>query len=189
MKKKEVIKLLGIIAAAYPNMKEVDEVTVAIWYECLKDVDVKPAQAAVKKHILESIFPPSIADIRKQVVAVTMPEGQKLDGATAWGEVVSAIKNYGIYREKEALASMSETTRKVVKYMGWREICLSENPGVVRGQFLKMYDAITQREKQNQLLPETFRQEIKQITGQSNIINGLIANMDMNKNQEKNMQN
>lgn len=181
MKKKEVIKLLGIIAAAYPNMKEVDEATVALWYECLKDVDVKPALVAVKKHILESIYPPSIADIRKQITEITMPKEQKIDGATAWGEVVSAIKNYGIYREEEALASMSPLTQRVVKYMSWQEICLSDNPGVVRGQFLKMYETIAEQEKRDMLLPDSFKQEMKQIAKNSNPITGLIESMDMNK--------
>lgn len=182
MKKPEVIKLLGMLAAAYPNMKEIDEITVALWYDCLKDVDTEPAVLAIKKHILESPFPPSIADIRKQVAAVTMPEGQKLDGATAWGEVIKAIKEYGYYREKEALASMSPLTQRVVKYMSWQEICLSDNPGVVRGQFLKMYETIAEREKQGRLLPESFKQEMKMIAEKNNPIAGLIEGMDMNKN-------
>lgn len=163
MTKPEVIKLLAIIAAAYPNMKEVNEVQINIWYDCLKDIDVKVALTAIKKHILESTFPPSIADIRKQVAEITMPETAKLDGTTAWGEVLKAIKEYGYYREEEALANMSPMTAKVVKYMGWREICLSEQPDVIRGQFLKMYEILSNREKQDRLLPLDFKQNMEQI--------------------------
>lgn len=165
MTKAETIKLLGMLSAAYPNMKEITELTVSIWHECLKDIDVNIALVAIKKNILESTYPPSIADIRKQIAEITTPEEMKIDSATAWGEVMNAIQNYGFYREAEALQSMSPITKKVVKYMSFREICLSENIGVTRGQFLKMYDVMAQREKQNNLLPESLNSEIKRISG------------------------
>ncbi|SCG82697.1 hypothetical protein DW1_1124 [Proteiniborus sp. DW1] len=179
MTKPEVIKLLAMLAAAYPNMKEVNEVQINLWYDCLKDIDTKVALAAIKKHILESTFPPSIAEIRKQVMEVATPANEKLDGASGWGEVIKAIKEYGYYREKEALESMTPVTRKVVKYMGWQEICHSEKPDVVRGQFLKMYETVAEREKQDRLLPETFREEIKQISENTKAIAGLVSSMDM----------
>mgnify|MGYP000374152265 CR=1 FL=1 len=182
MRKSDVIKLLGMLSAAYPNMKEVNEVTVGLWFDCLKDVDVEPALMAIKKHILESPYPPSIADIRKQIAEITTPKEDKLDAAEAWGEVVKAIQKYGSYREIEALESMSPTTRKVVKYMSWREICLSENIGVTRGQFLKMFSVIAEREKQDRLLPESFKEEIKQISENEKVIAGLISSMDMGEN-------
>lgn len=181
MEKPEVIQLLGVIAAAYPNMKEIDKATVAIWYDCLKDIDTNTALVAVKKHILENSYPPTIADIRKQITEVTVLANERLDCATAWGEVEKAIRDYGSYNETEALESMSPLTRKVVKQIGWREICLSENLSVIRGQFLKMYDAIAEREKRDMLLPDSFKQEMKQIAKNSNPITGLIESMDMNK--------
>lgn len=64
MTKSEVIKLLAMLSAAYPNMKEVDKVTVELWYDCLKDIDVKDGLIATRKHIMESPYPPTIADIR-----------------------------------------------------------------------------------------------------------------------------
>lgn len=171
-----------MLSAAYPHMKEVDEVMVEIWYECLKDVDAEIGIAAIKKNILESPYPPTIADIRKQVSEVTTPEEDRLDGAEAWGEVVKAMGEYGTYRKKEALESMSQTTRKVVKYMGWREICLSENIGVIRGQFLKMYGTVAEREKQNRLLPGDFKKEINKLaeSNKSKVLK-LAENLDMNK--------
>ena len=63
MTKPEVIKLLAMIAAAYPNMKEVDKATVELWHEYLKDLPLKEGLENVKKHIMTSQFPPTIADI------------------------------------------------------------------------------------------------------------------------------
>lgn len=181
MSKLDVIKLLGMIAVAYPNMKEVDDLTVKTWYECLSDIDLEVALAAVKKNILESPFPPTIADIRKQVADVVTLEEDRLDTSKAWGEVVKAMQVHGSYSEIEALKSMSPITRKVVKYIGWREICLSENLGVIRGQFLRMYETVATREKQDRLLPESFKRDIKQIAEQRKTIESLSGNMDMKK--------
>ena len=61
------------------------------------------------------------------------------------------------------MASMSPRTAKVVRYMGWQEICTSERPDVVRGQFMKMYETVANREKQERLLPASLRAEIKEL--------------------------
>lgn len=166
MQKTDVIKILGMISAAYPNMKAVDAAMVEIWFDCLKDIDIEVALTIVKKNILESPFPPTIADLRKQHADVIE---KRVDSTEAWGEVLKAIRSYGSYRESEAIESMSPTVAKTVKYMGWKDICMSEKPDVVRGQFLKMYATVEDREYKDKLLPESFKaalenKKINQIT-------------------------
>ena len=162
MTKTETVKLLAVISAAYPNM-QVTEATVDLWHELLGDQDLNIVLVAVKKLILESPYPPTIADIRKRAVEVMTPPEDRIDAAEAWGEVQRAIRLYGYYREAEALESMSPRTAKVVRWIGWSEICLSEDLGVVRGQFLKMYQQVAEREHKEQLLPVTLRDDIKKI--------------------------
>lgn len=163
MKKTEVVQLLAVINAAFPNM-QITETTVELWHELLGDLDFELAKAAVKKLILESPYPPTIADIRKHVMEITTPPEDRIDAAEAWGEVIRAIWHHGYYCEKEALESMSPRTAKVVRYMGWREICLSEDINVVRGQFIKMYNAVVERERQERLLPAALKEEIKKLS-------------------------
>ena len=160
MTKGETAKLLAVLAAAFPRF-EVDDLKVQVWHEMLGDLDYSLASLAIKKLILESTFPPSIAEVRKAAVEIQTPE--QTNGTQAWGEVIKAIRNFGHYREEEALASMSPRTAYVVKCMGWREICMAEEPGVIRGQFLKMYQQVAEREQKEQLLPPAMRREIKQI--------------------------
>ena len=160
MTKGEVAKLLAVLAASYPRF-EVDDLKVQVWHEMLGDLDYSLASLAIKRLILESTFPPSIAEVRKAAVEIQTPE--QTTGAQAWGEVIRAIRNYGVYREEEALSSMSPRTAYVVKCMGWREICMGEESGVIRGQFLKMYQQVAEREQKEQLLPPAMRREIKQI--------------------------
>jgi len=160
MTKGEVAKLLVVLAASYPKF-EVDDVKVQVWYEMLGDLDYAVASMAVKKIIMQNTFPPAIAEVRKAVTELMNPE--QVTSSEAWGEVTRAIRNYGYYREGEALASMSPTTAQVVRYMGWREICMSEDIGVIRGQFLRMYEQIATREQEKQLLSTTMQTEIKKL--------------------------
>jgi hypothetical protein len=160
MTKGEVAKLLVVLAASYPKF-EVDDVKVQVWYEMLGDLDYAVASMAVKKIIMQNTFPPAIAEVRKAVTELMNPE--QVTSSEAWGEVTRAIRNYGYYREGEALASMSPITAQLVRYMGWREICMSEDIGVIRGQFLRMYEQIATREQEKQLLSPTMQTEIKKL--------------------------
>lgn len=169
----ETSRILSVLAAAYPRF-QVDEagVTLKVWHRMLKDIDYKAAQLAAEKLILESPFPPSIADIRKAAAEVMTPPEERINSAQAWGEVEKAIRCFGYYREKEALESMSPRTAKVVKYMGWQEICLSDQPGVARGQFLKMYKTVSEREEKEKLLPISLKHEIQSLAGGMRMIGG-----------------
>lgn len=160
MTKGEVAKLLVVLAASYPKF-EVDDLKVQVWYEMLGDLDYDVANIAIKKIIMLNTFPPAIAEVRKAAIQISSPRG--LTAAEAWGEVIRAIRDYGYYREKEAMASMSPITAQVVRYLGWREICLSEEPEILRAHFLKMYDQVAAREQEKQLLSPTMQTEIKKI--------------------------
>lgn len=168
MTKKEVVKIFAIISAAYPKFEslnfmrnpELAETTVELWYKMLGDLNYRVIEIAIQKLILESPFPPSISDIRKSAVEIITPANEQLDAATAWGEVEAAIRKFGSWGEQEALESMSPRTAKVVRYLNWQEICLSDKLGVIRGQFISMYGQVEQRENKDRLLPGKLRSEI-----------------------------
>jgi hypothetical protein len=162
MKKSEVLLIHAALMIAYPKLAEPDEATIEMWHRALTDVDYKVAEVAVQKLILESTFPPSIAEVRAAITEITQPAIPT--PAEAWGEVEKAMRLYGYYREKEALSSMSEITRQTVKCMGWADICMSEKPSVTRGQFLKMYEQIANRRRSESLLPQPLKDEIRKLS-------------------------
>lgn len=182
MTKNEAARILAVIAAAYPRFQVDSEgLTLSVWHEMLGDLDYKLVQIAVQKLILESPFPPTISDVRKQVVEIIQDPDDNVDGASAWGEVVQAIRNYGYYRTEEALNSLSPRVRKVASMIGWREICTCEEPGVVRGQFIKMYETYAAREKQDALLPNRLREQIYAIGSGENRLRLIKSDSDKNK--------
>lgn len=171
MKKTEMIRIFAVLTAAYPkfdtfqNPEQLKPI-IEIWTEMFQDAEFNIALVAIKKLILESPFPPTIADVRKQVAEITTPKVNQIDAGQAWGEVMRAVKNYGFYDPEGALKSMSPVTQEVVKRISWREICMQEEEkmGVLRGQFLRIYDSMAQRQKQDALLPLTMQAQIRQIS-------------------------
>lgn len=45
-----------------------------VWFSLLEDLDYKDASAAIQKHMQTSPYPPTVADIRKQIVDIKSPD-------------------------------------------------------------------------------------------------------------------
>lgn len=132
-----------------------------VWYSLLQDLDYTIAQAAIQKYMLINEFPPTIADIRKN--AVSVQAGDKKTWSEGWEEVMKAIENFGSYREEEALESMSEITRKAVKKLGFRNICLSENITADRANFRTIYEQMAENEYTAKQIPLNLSKLIESI--------------------------
>ena len=132
-----------------------------VWYSLLQDLDYTIAQAAIQKYMLINEFPPTIADIRKN--AVSVQAGDKKTWSEGWEEVIKAIGNFGSYREEEALESMSEITRKAVKKLGFRNICLSENITADRANFRTIYEQMAENEYTAKQIPLNLSKLIESI--------------------------
>lgn len=132
-----------------------------VWYSLLQDLDYTIAQAAIQKYMLINEFPPTIADIRKN--AVSVQAGDKKTWSEGWEEVMKAIGNFGSYREEEALESMSEITRKAVKKLGFRNICLSENSTADRANFRMIYEQMAENEYTAKQIPLNLSKLIESI--------------------------
>jgi len=162
--KAQTAVLLGILRVSFPrfyaNATEEDmEASVSMWAYMLSDTTFEIAQMALQRLIATSKFPPTVADMRESIATITTPALP--DSGEAWGEVVAAIRNYGYYRPKEGMESLSEPVLRVVKQMGWRDLCLSENQMADRAHFLKIYEAMQKRAREERLLPDELRGAIE----------------------------
>jgi len=143
MQASEVAKLVSVIAAAYPSF-EVDKARVAVWVQMIGDLDYELAETAVRRHIALTKFPPTIAEIREQ--ALEAARGPEPTGAESWMEFIHGIRRYSLYSELEAMESFCPTTRRVAQAIGWRDAYMSDNVDVLRGQYLRMFDQLRQRD-------------------------------------------
>ena len=138
-----------------PTMEAVE-----IWYQLLQDLDYQTLSAAIQKYMITGKYPPTIAEIRELAIGLT--NGERPIWTDGWEEVIRSIQQYGRYRELEALASMSEITRKVVKSLGYQSLCDSENLMADRAQFRMAFEQLEEKQYQKSLIPGTLAKQIEE---------------------------
>ena len=174
MNKQETAQIITFLAGNYNSIaektKEQKELMLNTWYECLGDLDYNLVLQAIKKTIIESPYMPTIHDVRKNAMEFANPT-TKRTGIEAWEEAYKMICN-GSYMTQEEFDSHSP---EVKKFFGSKEQLKAYstntdfNMDVVRSNFLKQYDILVNREKQQKLLPEKMQ----------NLIGNLANKMDV----------
>lgn len=175
MNKAETIQVITLLAGNYDSIAKKDsmqkQLMVNTWLECLGDLDYKLVLQAVKKTIIESPYPPTIHDIRKNAVEMINPSTQRT-AIEAWNEAYKMICN-GLYMTEEQFEQHSpEVKRFFGDVRQVKEQALVDTDivnSVTKGQFLKQYEVIVNREKEQKLLPQSMRE----------ITNRLIENANM----------
>ncbi|MDF2804431.1 MAG: hypothetical protein K0S61_4336 [Anaerocolumna sp.] len=165
MNNEEFLSVASGLRAAYPNSNFLTtKDSIAIWYDMLKDIDIKIFQYAAKEYISTGKFPPSIADIREKCTGYTqIPIG---DWSEAWETVFRAIRKFGYMQELDALGSMDEITQTCVKRLGYQNICMSENITADRANFREIYEAEAKRRKEQGKIPLQLQEQRQQMIGQ-----------------------
>lgn len=141
--------ILKQLFAAFPNAQVTPE-TVAVYMRLLRDIQPADLQVAVDQSIATCKFLPTVAELRDTLHGLTVV-GQ-LTWGEAWEDVQKEMRRIGSYGVP---AFSSDLTAAVVRSMGWKTLCASENPQTDRAQFRDMYNALAERRGNEQkLLPE-----------------------------------
>lgn len=174
MNKVETVQVITLLAGNYDSIAKKDntqkQLMVNTWQECLGDLDYQLVLQAVKKTIIESPYPPTIHEIRKNAVEIVNPTTQRT-GIEAWEEAYKMICN-GSYMTQEEFDSHSP---EVKKFFGSKEQLKAYstntdfNMDVVRSNFLKQYDVLVNREKQQKLLPEKMQNMIGNLANKMDV--------------------
>jgi hypothetical protein len=177
MTRKETITILTLLSQTYENFeKRMDtdekvESMIMLWTECLGDLDYNLVLQAVKKTIIESPYLPTIHEIRKNAIEMVKPNTSKT-AIEAWNEAYSMICN-GLYMTEEQFEMASPEVKKFFGNVRQvKELAQTDSDTintVTKGQFLKQYETIIEREKQDKLLPEKMQNLIKGLTSKMEI--------------------
>ena len=137
-----------------------DADSVKIWYELLKDLPYELANVAIQRHMATNKFPPTVAEIRAAAVeSVYKP----VDWSDGWEQFRKAVSRYGYYQQEAALNSLDDLTRRVVKRLGWKQLCESENQMQDRANFRMIYEQEQQREEEKAALPTGLKTQIEKL--------------------------
>jgi len=139
MNKVQGAQIVGIIASAYPQWKPTKE-TIEVYVTLLEDLDPVEAKEAVKRLVMASEYPPSVASIRRKVLELL--DGMPLSKSEAWELVMSLVHKHGTYNRP---AIEDGITQMVVNSIGWREICTSTNVDTIRAHFFRLYEELAEK--------------------------------------------
>jgi hypothetical protein len=163
MNRKEIINLLAIATANFPNLQTKDmQPTAVLWEKALKDLEYPTAEKALVKVLSTSKFFPTVADVREAAAQITNP--RVMDAMEAWGLIIKAIRKFGMYRQKEGLESLPADVRAMAERFTWRELCLNENPDTLRAQFRMAWETQSKRENEMRQIPQNIRGLIEDTT-------------------------
>lgn len=172
MTKRDFVNVINLLKALYPNFKfDINnEMMRDAWYSTIEDLEINMTLVAIKKLAMTEHFAPSIQKIRESYATLT--SAKNVDDAEGWGLVMKAIRNFGYMRADEALASLPLEVQKAVEFVGgFKAICESEEPDVVRGQFFKAMKAVNDRVKTNNQLSIDIQNIIGQISSKMEMPN------------------
>lgn len=168
----ETMRILKQLFAAYPQA-QVSEQTVAVYLRMLRDIPPEALQVAVDQAIATSKFLPTVAELRD-----TLHGLRQLDTPSwgeAWEDVMSEMRRIGSYGVPQF---RSRLTEQVVRSMGWKTLCASENPQTDRAQFRDMWNALAARQERTDKLLPGVREWAAQNNGPArlgDLVAGLLA--------------
>ena len=162
MDKQEFGLLAAAIRTYYPKENILpNSQAMELWYRELQDIPYPIAEAALRKWVNTNKWSPSIAEIRE--ITVDVKHGEIPDWGEGWEQVQRAIRRFGSYRPKEALDSLDPLTRKCAERLGFKELCMSENPMADRANFRAIYETLAQRERTSQQIALPLQEAISRI--------------------------
>lgn len=168
MTRDEVINILMVIQAAYPNYKPQDKtVAVNTWYMMLKDYEKEVVEAALKIYIASdtSGFAPAIGQLIDKINIVTAPP--ELNSMTAWGLVSKALSN-GLNGAEKEFEKLPPTVKKAVgspeNLRHWAMSDVRSVETVIQSNFMRTYETELKRQNEELKIPADVRQLISSIS-------------------------
>ena len=178
MTRDDVIKLLMMVQAAYPNYKPQDKtVTVNMWHEMLSEYDSNAVMAAFKAFVMtdSSGFPPSVGQILGVLRKASISDSEsEITALEAWAMVSKALRN-GYYGAEEEFEKLPPLVKKAVgspmNLRNWSQTDLKSIETVVMSQFLSAYKTEQKRAEDLAMIPEGLKGMLIGTAGRK-LING-----------------
>lgn len=200
MTKKETAAMFALISALYPRdekFAKADKEAILAWHEMLEDIPFDVAKAAIKASVATSPFPPQICDIRNYATRLTGE--RRLTADEAWGIAAEVIRTYssrtvpieGFATKRYEFVKFGEPVKarpsgleyeakrhcpkevwEILERMGYADVCASENPDVIRGQFMRAWSNHDKEEYEKRVIGGVLPQFLKDMNLLGNGQNG-----------------
>ena len=166
MTRAEIVALVTLATAAYPAAQAKDpEPVVNAWKLMLPDIPFAVARAAVIKVCRSSPFFPSVAGVVEAARELDPCQEHLPTAAEAWEEVSRLIQDVGPYRAPQYSC---DTVKRAARSIGWRQLCMGENPEADRAHFLRLYESMRSRRRE-----QSECEAALELSGMSNVVKAL----------------
>lgn len=147
----DIAMMTATLSAAFPNWK-VSEWTNEVYYQDLKDIPADELMIAAQHCRAQAgrAFAPSTGEIRGAVMEIRRKAMNVPSAFDAWEELQTQIRlNGGDFGRPVWSSPLVE---RVVRQLGFRNLCLSENPTADRARFIQAYEQLEARALQEEML-------------------------------------
>jgi hypothetical protein len=158
MNKQETAQIITLIAGNYQTVadktREQKQMMINTWHECLNDLQYNVVLSATKKCIIESPYPPTIHDVRKNATEIMNPSDNRTP-IEAWQEAYQMICSGTYMTQNEFNAHSDEVKRFFGSVENLRSYSTNEdfNIDVVRSNFISQYDRICKTTQEIKMIP------------------------------------
>jgi len=138
-----------------------------VYFDLLGDLPAPVLRLAAKRVLLEHRWAnfPTVAELRAAATETARGEVKELSPGEAWALAWAAVGRIDPEvegSEVRATKGLPPAVAESLRAMGVAALCYGDEPvGVVRGQFMKVYEAVAGRRRREALLPLAVRQELR----------------------------
>lgn len=186
MTRPEFAAIMAYIAAATGKSLSAD--ATEVYYELLGDLPAPVLRVTAKRVVLEHKWAtfPTVAELREAAILTASGEVVGLSPAEAWDLAWSAAKKIDLEVEgslQRACARLPPLVVEAMRVFGIATLCSTRGDpvGVVRAQFLKIYEQLQTRDHRVALLPAAVRREIAAASQAARVLpaplSGLLENI------------
>ena len=174
---KESYKVVFTLRSTYPAYfarytKTDFESMAESWTIFLEDYSLQDVMMGLKAYVSSETrgFPPSPGQIIDKIQMIKNPPSQELTAEEAWGRYVYPAICDGYYHARERYEAMPERIRKAVGSPdSLRELSqgdIDTVQSVEKSHFIRTYNEVRTREREEAKLPQSIRALISQTTGE-----------------------
>lgn len=132
-----------------------------VWYGMFKDIPYKAMDMAVKSYMFSKTYPPTPADINAELQKLKTGNASSLptaEEAFAMVRKATANSNYNSEYEFSKLPKIVQDAVGVPQNLAaWGMMDIGEFETVQKSHFVRIYNALVEREKSEERLPKNIR--------------------------------
>lgn len=165
MTRLEFLKVMAALTAG--SGKDLSADAKEVYFDCLEDLSLDVFALAAKRVLMEHKWAtfPSIAELRQAAAETVRGTVKELGSGEAWSMAWNAVGKIdpevsGSYAR--GIEGLPAIVVEAMETYGINPLCYGKEPvGVIRGQFIKIFDQLADRDRRKALLPPSLTKQIE----------------------------